>query len=1342
MDNNQFKIIVEAGLDIQKSHKNIKDGLKQLPQQELSLDLNKSKLEKDIKYFIQSNGKLKDSTKKALQDILSEINNVNSNADTSNLRKQFQLVSKEAKILGQTGDTWLGKFRKNLGEFATFLSAGTLIMGGLNTIRSIISTVNELDKSLVDLQMATGMNRQEASKLLDTYNALASELGATTKEVADAAGNWLRQGKSISDTNTLIRDSMILSKVGQIDSAQATSYLTTAMKGYGVATENVIGIVDKLTAIDLISATNAGGLAEGMSQVATNADLAGISMDKLLGYLAVIGETTGASMSNVGNSLSTIFSRMANVKLGRLTDPTSGDDLNNVETSLDNVGIKLREDNKTFRDFGLVLDETANKWSSFDEVNQRAIAVSIAGKDHMEDFLVLMNNYNKSLEYAEAGANSSGTAMKKFQDYENSTEAATKRLTAQFEKLALDTLDSSVVRGFLNVSTAVLKLTDEIGLFNVAILVTVGSLTALGKGQILQNIGLYFITIAEKMTGATIAASGLNMALATMIPVAILMAGIAIFDKLSISLEEQQQKVSDLTNEYKLISDEIDALNEKKLTSPIDNELTDNEKKRLDFLEKYRDTLKETIQLEQDKEAKIEWFGEGDNNPLNSGRQHDINAYTSLSGGILSALSDERNRTFDKNDAGEYINTDKIKSNYEDLLFYQGELLKQSSDLQKELETPHSEEVTQRLQKQFEDLSKTIENNETSLNTLRNTGVIPINIDSSDVEKASDNINQLANNIKTTEELTQVLSTLDDKMSSLSKAYQEQTENGSIADDTLISLMKSHENWKDLIISENGVIKLNKEAVLEYAKAKVQAQIDELESTKEGTQKRIVLYENEISVLQNLASASGNAAIAMSIAAQMDELGGKIAAANEEIEGTNLVIAALNNKISQMGNNSDPFGNLASSAKSASQAMSQANSAINSLSSDISAMLKQRYQEEDEADKKRYQNKIDRKKKEMEADKEEAEEYYDTAQAKVQAQLDILKAEQATESYRESLSEKESNKAKIEADLITAQLDDSEAGKKRVRELQEQLKSANSDIEDLQYDRKNSLLEDGLNKQLDAIQKERDAELQSIEDTYNARIESLEAQLERVESNARSEADIRRETFELINKGGQQLYNDLIEYNRRFGSGIDNEVKAKWENAYTSLQVFGDGEINVLDTLNLLAEKMNDFDIATQSAAKSAERLADALAQQKTHSDPMTDEGDYYSGLVNVKGSHKNGGVIDYTGLAMLHGTPSNPEAVVNSDQVGNFFKALQNPYTISSLISNSMAKNVSGLTSGLSAITNNSNISNTPSIVVNVTGNATPDTVMALKSVANSWLDQAEKRIFSKMNSGSLLGY
>lgn len=296
------------------------------------------------------------------------------------IEQEFLGVGNAARQAGKLGDSFFGGIKKQAGQFLQWFSVTSVIMEGVQQVRKMVNEVKTLDNAMMDLTMATGYNKSQIEDLMDTYFKLGDKLSATASDVAASADTWLRQGKSIAETNKLIEDSMVLSKIGGLSSEDSTKYLTSVMKGYKVATEDVIGVVDKLSAVDMASATDVGGLAEGMSEVAASADLAGVSMDKLLGYLAIVGETTQSGMSEVGTSFNAIFARMGNIKLARLKDyQNNGEDLSNVETVLRGEGIVLRDSANEFRNFGEVLDEVAGRWTSFSEVSQRAIASAFAG---------------------------------------------------------------------------------------------------------------------------------------------------------------------------------------------------------------------------------------------------------------------------------------------------------------------------------------------------------------------------------------------------------------------------------------------------------------------------------------------------------------------------------------------------------------------------------------------------------------------------------------------------------------------------------------------------------------------------------------------------------------------------------------------------------------------------------------------------------------------------------------------------------------------------------------------------------------------------------------------------
>lgn len=382
--------------------------------------------------------------------------------------------------------------------------------------REVIGTVRELNDSLVSLQMATGDDYDTVKNLMQQYNALGQELGAITTDVASGADAWLRQGKSLEQTNTLLKDSIVLSKVSGLDAEESTQYLTAAMNGYNVAVDNVMGIVDKVSKVDLESATDAGGLMEAMSRVSTMANTAGVSMDKLLGYMASVGEITQQSMPTLGTAFKSIFARMSDIKAQNyelVDDNGTVELLSDVESSLKKVGIDLRKTVTEYNSYADVLDNLAAKWNTLNQVQQNELAKAFAGTRQQEVFRTLMEHYDRAQKYAEVAENSAGTAEKKFQDnYLSSLEAKTNALKASFESLSSSLVSDDMYSWALYGAKAVTDFVEKTNILKGAIagLGTAGSLYAvkqlvLGFGSAIKefsNLGKA-MSILKSGTGVT-----------------------------------------------------------------------------------------------------------------------------------------------------------------------------------------------------------------------------------------------------------------------------------------------------------------------------------------------------------------------------------------------------------------------------------------------------------------------------------------------------------------------------------------------------------------------------------------------------------------------------------------------------------------------------------------------------------------------------------------------------------------------------------------------------------------------------------------------------------------------
>lgn len=377
-----------------------------------------------IETWLNNNTKATEQAKSQLQEYISLLRNAGTDMTTGQLndvKKGFSTITSSMQVMGRTGKSFLDDFKRAFGQIFQFAGAYGLIQNVIFDVpRQMWSAVRDVDDAMTNLQMATGVSNTQAKELMSTYAQLGDQLKATSTDIAASATEWLKQGQSIANSEKLAQDSIILSKIGDLSSEEATSTITAAMKSYNLGVDEVMDFVDKISAIDMASATDVGGLATAFNEVAANARNAGVEVDKLLSYAAVIGETTQEGMSSVGTSLNAIFSRMGNIKLSRLKDPETGEDLSNVETSLRNVGIQLRESTGEFRDFDEVLDEVASKWDMYSEVTQRSIASSMAGTHHMNEIMVLMQNYSDVQKYMDEAANSAGTSMEKYEAYTDS----------------------------------------------------------------------------------------------------------------------------------------------------------------------------------------------------------------------------------------------------------------------------------------------------------------------------------------------------------------------------------------------------------------------------------------------------------------------------------------------------------------------------------------------------------------------------------------------------------------------------------------------------------------------------------------------------------------------------------------------------------------------------------------------------------------------------------------------------------------------------------------------------------------------------------------------------------
>ena len=224
------------------------------------------------------------------------------NLQTAKHQQAVGKVHAPVKTLGSLVGEVLGGIKQT----TAYLMRTSLVYGIIGKVKqafsALVQTVKALNKSYVDLRIASGQTDSQMKDTMKIYSQMASEMGKTTQEVAAAANDWLRAGYNAEESAKLIKNSMQLSTVGMIESAKATEYLISTMKGWKLGVDDMEGVIDKMSELDRNAAISAGDIAEAMSRANVSAQLAGSELNKYMSYITTVSDVSQMSAETVGTA--------------------------------------------------------------------------------------------------------------------------------------------------------------------------------------------------------------------------------------------------------------------------------------------------------------------------------------------------------------------------------------------------------------------------------------------------------------------------------------------------------------------------------------------------------------------------------------------------------------------------------------------------------------------------------------------------------------------------------------------------------------------------------------------------------------------------------------------------------------------------------------------------------------------------------------------------------------------------------------------------------------------------------------------------------------------------------
>lgn len=367
----------------------------------------------------------------------------------------------------------------------------------------------------------------------------------------------------------------------------------------------------------------------------------------------------------------------------------------------------------------------------------------------------------------------------------------------------------------------------------------------------------------------------------------------------------------------------------------------------------------------------------------------------------------------------------------------------------------------------------------------------------------------------------------------LKDAAQEYADSGFITIDTLQEICSWGVQYLAYLKDENGQLVINEDSIQKVIAARTEQMAVET-ALSYVQQIRSAIERNEISELMNLTMATE-----FTTNATWDLVYAQLKLLNVSGDLNDTMYAGalqnINNLRALSGIAITSIGKVEGSVKeaneSAKKALQEQSDYLDDLLKYVMAMIKQEVKNQVEA----LENQID-KMKEI-----------------VDLQKKSLDLEREKDEYSKNVAEKTKELAKLQQQLALLELDDSRESLAKQAKLREEIADLSNDLADDQADHAYDAASDMLDDMADAYEKEKQKEIEVLENTIS------------------SEEKLYRLAIERIETQWDTLYQQLLDWNYEYGTVTNNEITAAWDAACIAVQQYGSYLNAILETQRQLA---------------------------------------------------------------------------------------------------------------------------------------------------------------------------
>lgn len=512
-----------------------------------------SSLQERMARFLRSNSRVSVSDfGTQIRTMLMELNS-GSTITTERLREMegaFVNIRSQALQTGVVGRTVFDSLRRAYEKFGGWMLITRSLTAAIHTIKNMVSSVREIDGALTQLKIVTGATDEQLTAFLQNATALAKDLGQSIKDVLGSIETFSRLGYNLVDASELAEYATILSNVAAVDTAEATTGLTSIIKGYNMNVAEAEHVADVLVQVGQKYAVSASEMMEAYEKSGAALNAANTSFEKSAGLIAAANASV-QNASTVGTALKTVSARIRGAKsdleaLGEETHDLAQGFSKYAEEikALTGFDIMVEGTTDTYKDIYDIFEGIAKVWGKLSDTQQARVSEILGGTRQLQVISSILGNWKDAAGAYSDAMTSAGTATQANATYMESINGKIGTFNATFQELSTNIFSSGLVEFFVELGTAILSALNALAKINLLLPAIISMVVAING----IRAGL---TAMRSATAAAETASTINTIVAKLVAekaatdaLAVSIANLTIAEKAELATKIQAAVVS------------------------------------------------------------------------------------------------------------------------------------------------------------------------------------------------------------------------------------------------------------------------------------------------------------------------------------------------------------------------------------------------------------------------------------------------------------------------------------------------------------------------------------------------------------------------------------------------------------------------------------------------------------------------------------------------------------------------------------------------------------------------------------------------------------------------------